>query len=188
MSASRVILMQQANGRRHSGVQDGGAGGHSQASSAHARVRLKLAALAYVGMRHGTDSRVEVLLASVSALCGAALAYYGALTGRAWSPVEDRTLHWDAMGPADVSDVSEDDVRVMSARIRLKLACVSYESTRHGADAHVEFTRAGIAELTGAAIAYCEALLGTGPGSGDGARGPRDASVVDRTLHLDDGT
>jgi hypothetical protein len=182
--------MNQANRDRHGGAGQGSsAGAHSSTTTAHARVRLKLAALAYVGTRHGSDARVELLLAAVSALCGAALAYYGSLMNRSWTSVEDRTLHWDGMAPSDMSEVSNDDVRVMSARIRLKLACVSYESTRHGADAHTEFTRHGIAELCGSAVNYCEALLGTGPGGSAGdERGPRSASVVDRTLHLDDGT
>lgn len=189
-SASKVVLMQQSGNPRdrHGGGRGDGVSGRSssQESTAHCRVRLKLAALAYVGARHGSDARAELLLSSVTALCGAALAYYGALTSRSWTRVEDRTLHWEGMASADASDMSGEEVQVLSARIRMKLACVSYESTRHGADAHAEFTRAGIAELCESAIRYCEALLGPGGGDVDGSRA-RDGSVIDRTLHLDDG-
>lgn len=188
-SSSRVVLMHPSGKRDRGGGHPGGSSDNST-STAHARVRLKLSALAYVGARHGSDARVELLLASVAALCGAALAYYGALTNQSWTRVEDRTLHWDAGSPADMSEVSDDDAKIMSSRIRLKLACVSYESTRHGADSHVEFTRAGIAELCGAAIHYCQTLLGTGAGTGSGTGSVVDAhdgNVVDRTMHLDDG-
>jgi hypothetical protein len=185
-SSSRVVLMHPSGKRdRHGGGHQDGSSSNS-ASTAHARVRLKLAALAYVGTRHGSDARAELLIAAISALCGSALAYYGSLTGKSWTRVEDRTLHWDAGSPADMSDVSDGDARVVSSRMRLKLACVSYESTRHGSDAHVEFTRAGIAELCGAAIHYCETLLGSGIGTGDAADAA-SGNVVDRTMHLDDG-
>ncbi len=189
-SASKVVLMQSGNPRdRHGGGRHGVAAGgrsSSQEMSAHYRVRLKLAALAYVGTRHGSDARAELLLASVTALCGAALSYYGALTSKSWTRVEDRTLRWEGMTSADASDMSGEEVQVLSARIRLKLACVSYESTRHGADAHTEFTRAGIAELCDSAIHYCQTLLGPGRGDADEG-GTHDGAVVDRTLHLDDG-
>lgn len=54
-----------------------------------------------------------------------------------------------------------DAAKVAHARVQLKLAALAYGSTRHGTDAHLEFTRAGLAMLCAAAVRYTEALTGT---------------------------
>jgi hypothetical protein len=46
-----------------------------------ARMRLKLAALAYVNARHGVDADVGIARAGLAVLCTAAVQYYEALTG-----------------------------------------------------------------------------------------------------------
>ena len=50
-------------------------------SAGHARLRLKLAAIAYVNGRHGADANAELSRAGLAMLAQAALEYYEALTG-----------------------------------------------------------------------------------------------------------
>jgi hypothetical protein len=65
------------------------------------------------------------------------------------------------------------------ARLKLKLAAIAYVNARHGVDADVGLSRAGLALLASAAIEYYEALTGADP-----HRRP-----VDPHLHqLDNGT
>jgi len=52
-----------------------------------------------------------------------------------------------------------DNPRIAAARVQLKLAALAYCETRHGADAGVGFTRAGLQALCAAAVRYTEALL-----------------------------
>jgi hypothetical protein len=153
-------------GRSHAGPGD---------ATAHARVNLKLAALACVNACLGPAAPPSMVLAGVAALCGAAQIYYGALTGQALEH-EDATLA--SFGSLPSSDADPREARVAMARSQLVLGAVSYVSSRHGADACIEFTRAAIGTLCTSAIRYCEALAGQPAG---------ESRVVDRTMHLDDG-
>lgn len=117
-----------------------------------------------------------MVLAGIAGLCGAAGVYYGALTGHAFEH-EDRAL--GSFGEISTADAGPGEARVAMARSQLVLGAVSYVSSRHGADACIEFTRAAIGVLCSSAIRYCEALAGRPPG---------ESRVEDRTLHLDDGT
>lgn len=58
------------------------------------------------------------------------------------------------------------------ARVKLKLAAIAYTNARHGVDADVGLSRAGLALLCATAIEYYEALTGTKP----------DARLVDPLL------
>lgn len=49
------------------------------------------------------------------------------------------------------------------ARLKLKLAAIGYVNTRHGIDADVGLSRAGLALLAQAAMEYGEALTGADP-------------------------
>ncbi len=49
------------------------------------------------------------------------------------------------------------------ARLKLKLAAIAYVNARHGVDADVGLSRAGLALLAQAAIEYYEALTGADP-------------------------
>jgi len=122
------------------------------------RVRLKLAALGYVGAQHGIDASPEVSRLSVQTLRDVAGRYYEAITGRR---------------------VAERDISNGEALGRLKLAAQAYAAARHGVDSNIEIARAGLGVLCEAAIRYCEAM--------DVAR-PKPGSVTDPTLALDDGT
>ena len=148
-----------------------GAAGHAAA----ARVHLKLAALAWANVCLGVSMPPSVTMAAVASLCRAAAAYYGALIGRSFDP-EDDTLRFGDLPPPGASPA---EVRVVMARAEFLLGAVGYVSSRHGADACIEFTRAAIGGLCNAAIGYCEALVGVPTG---------ETKVVDRTMHLDDGS
>lgn len=129
-------------------------------AAAAARVRLKLAALAYAGIRAGLDASPDLVVASLAQACACAISYYQTLGGR----VER---------PASLAPTPEAAAQLA----QLQVACVAYASARHGADACVEFARDALHILCGAAITYCQALPGV-----DG-----EARVVDATLALDRG-
>lgn len=140
-----------------------GARGDS-AAQAHARVYLKLSALAYAAAGHrSTSPDPRLAAASAATLCRTAALYYEALAGRRL-PRED--------------DGGDSDARLSSGRLQLLLAALAYDGSRHGADACVEFTRIAIGNLCMAAIRYCEVLDG---------EDPKRPPVVDRMLELDDG-
>lgn len=63
------------------------------------------------------------------------------------------------------------------ARLKLKLAAIAYVNARHGIDADVGLSRAGLALLASAAIEYYEALTGADPSK----------RPVDPHLQLDNG-
>jgi hypothetical protein len=107
------------------------------------RVHMKLCALAYVGTRHGTDACPEFTEMATAMLCGAAIGYVAALTGKSLD-VRPR------LGTREVH--------------QLELAAITYDRARHGTDSHTEFTRAAVAMLCQAAVAYVEALTGTSAG------------------------
>ncbi len=56
-------------------------GGGDSHTAGRARLRLKLAAIAYVNGRHGADANAELSRAGLALLCSAAIEYYEALTG-----------------------------------------------------------------------------------------------------------
>lgn len=109
------------------------------AATAHARVHLKLAALAYNGTRHGADACAEFCQAGAQILCAAAIGYVAALT-RQVIDVAVRTNLYEAKN--------------------LEIAAIAYCETRHGADTHQRFTTAGLGNLCQTAIAYVEKLMG----------------------------
>lgn len=141
----------------------GARGGGAAPASAAARVSLKLAALAYtnlcmgVGSGPGGGATPDLAVASAG-LCHAALRYFVALTG----------------GHLAVEVTEDGSARSAQARAMMQVAAIAYASTRHGADACIEFTRAAIGELCQAAARYGALLTGS-------------REVVDRDLHLDDG-
>ncbi len=106
-----------------------------------ARVRLKLAAFAYVNAQHGIDANISTSRVSVALLCENAIRYY-------------ETLIDGKVGTHNVQPERAD---------RLKLAATAYTTARHGADSNVEICRAGMAVLCEAAIRYCEDLTGRKP-------------------------
>ncbi len=108
-----------------------------------ARVRLKLAALAYAGVRHGIDADPNIVQHGVAMLCEAAARYYGMLIGQT---LTGRGLRLDH-----------------EACNQLRLAAIAYTSVRHGADANEESARVGLGILCQASIRYCEALVGGKP-------------------------
>lgn len=63
------------------------------------------------------------------------------------------------------------------ARLKLKLAAIAYVNARHGVDADVGMSRAGLALLAQAAMEYYEALTGADPKN----------RPVDPYLQLDNG-
>lgn len=115
-----------------------------ETDTAHARVNLKLAALAYVGTRHGADACEAFVRDGTLALCGAARAYVRALTGRELSS-------W--------AHKEQDDARRRSIH-GLEMAAIAYDKARHGSDSAVEFVRAALGMLCQAAITFCETMAG----------------------------
>lgn len=61
-------------------VRVNGSGGDSHAAG-RARVRLKLAAIAFVNARHGIDADQGLARAGLALLCSAAIEYYEAAIG-----------------------------------------------------------------------------------------------------------
>lgn len=134
-------------------------------AAAAGRVSLKLASLGYSSVRLGADASPELVTTGLVRLCTAALHYYSALGGRVSFPVPASRL-------ADPTAVEQINY--------LRLAAMSYAAARHGADACVDFARAALAELSVAAIGYCQAILRSDDSDGD-----PPPSVVDATLCLD---
>jgi hypothetical protein len=119
-------------------------------AAGHARQKLKLAAIAYVNARHGVDADVEIARAGFALLAQTALEYHEALMGT--SP---------ASRPTDPYFQFDDGIAAPEAgraRQRLKLAAIAYVSARHGIDADHGMSRAGLALLAQAGLAYYEAL------------------------------
>lgn len=148
---------------------------HHGDASARARVHLKMAALAWASACMGPGIPPMMAVAGIAWLCDAARTYYEALTGRPLPCVDD--MRW--AGEAPPPDAPEGDARLAMMRSQLALGAVSYATSRHGADACLDFTRMTIGRLCEAAIHYCEALRGAPDG---------EPPVVDRTIHMDDGT
>lgn len=105
---------------------------------AHARVQLKLAALAYADSRHGTDSNDGMVLMAVALLARASFWYVGALE------------NVDRSG----TRIPEPDGRFD----HIKLAALAYVGTRHGGDGGGGFCRDGLALLCQAAIRFVESI------------------------------
>jgi hypothetical protein len=109
-----------------------------------ARVRLKLAAIGYVNSRHGIDTDAGLTRAGRALLYTTALEYYEAVTG---ADPKKRAV--------------EPDFKIDNPR--LNIAAIAYVNARHGIDADVGLSRAGLALLCNAAIEYCEVLMGGAP-------------------------
>lgn len=123
------------------------------------RVRLKLAAIAYACSRHGIDVDIGLARAGRALLDNAAIEYYEAVTGMNLKKL-----------------LGDRDRNVENSK--LYLAAIAYMNARHGVDADVGLSRAGLALLCNASIEHCEALLG------DERPNKR---AVDPHLHLDNG-
>ena len=130
------------------------------AAAAQARVRLKLSALAYAGIRCGPDASPDLVGASLAQIAGCAVAYYQALGGQ-------------LVLPDSIMPTPEAGQRLA----QLQLAAVAYSCSRHGADACVEFSRDALHVYCNAAIAYCQALPGA----------DTEARIVDAGLTLERG-
>lgn len=129
--------------------------------SSHARVRLKLYALAYVEARHGVDASPAMCWDALVLYCQSALMYVASLEGKDPSvgvPI-DRTIH-DDRGPSASRTMVPGGDRVAQARTELKLAAMGYEAVRRGADSYTQGGHAAIAMVCQAAIRYAEALEG----------------------------
>ena len=135
--------------------------GDSQAA-AFRRVQLKLASLAYAGIRRGADAHPALVSTSLAHLCASALAYYQELGGRI--PV-----------PETIAPTPEAQVAVTGLQIR----AVAYDASRVGSDACVEFARDALADLLRAAVVYCEALPGATPDEGRARRAADDSLRLD---------
>jgi hypothetical protein len=107
---------------------------------AQRRVRLKLAALAFAGARHGADAK---------GLSGSALAFL-ALSAAEYV----RELVGDPSRPIEARSLLLDDEHVGG----LRLAAIAYVETRHGADSTTKFAESGLAMLCEHAIAYVQGL------------------------------
>lgn len=114
-------------------------------TTARARIRLKLAALAVKasGEIATKDDRrtAELERAAIGMLHDAAFTYVEALVG------PDLARDGDA-------------ARARDAMVRLELAVHTYSASRVGRDATTEFCGASVAMLCNAAIAYVEAVTG----------------------------
>jgi hypothetical protein len=107
---------------------------------AHARVSLKLAALAFGESRHGVDSG-DLCPAALLVLCQAAVKYVEELSGNVLPKRFEQRLE-----TADNRN--------------LRNAATAYASTRHGADSGQSFVSAGLARLCQSSIRYVEMLTG----------------------------
>jgi hypothetical protein len=67
------------------------------------------------------------------------------------------------MPPKVTVSQTGDSHAIGAARLRLKLAALAYTNARHGVDADVGMSRAGLALLCASAIEYYEALTGADP-------------------------
>jgi hypothetical protein len=111
-------------------------------AAGRARLRLKLAAIGYVNVRHGVDADVAQARAARTDLRGVAIEYYEAVTGiRLKRPLDH--LQFD-------NGV-------------LERAAIAYVNARHGVDADTGLARAGLALLAQAAMEYYEMITGADP-------------------------
>lgn len=110
------------------------------ADTARRRVSLKLAALAYVGTRHGVDACEAFTADAFLALALASFLYVASLTDR---PVE-MSSRWRRDSPA---------------AHRLAMSALAYEHARHGSDGTIEFVRAALAMLCQSAVAFVESCV-----------------------------
>jgi len=104
-------------------------------AAGRARQRLKLAAIGYVGSRHGVDADPDLSRAALALLCQIAHEFVESL-GTMRKKRRDREGHIEP----------------------LKLAAIAYASARHGIDADVGMSREGLALLCQGAISYVESL------------------------------
>jgi hypothetical protein len=112
-------------------------------AAGRARLKLKLAAIGYVNVRHGIDADIKVCRAGETLLCMAALEYYRAL-----------------LPSAPPINVGSGDLR---ATEQLRLGAVAYVNARHGVDGDAGLARAGMALLCSVAIEYAESRIGADP-------------------------
>jgi hypothetical protein len=113
-------------------------------AAGRARLKLKLAAIAYVNVRHGIDADARVCRAGLGLLCTAALEYYRALMP-AGTPV-------GVVGNGDLRGTEQ-----------LQLGAVAYVNARHGVDGDAGLARVGLALLCSVSIEYAESRIGADP-------------------------
>jgi hypothetical protein len=129
--------------------------------SADARVRMKIAAVAYADAAHLGDP--ELAGAGLAAMCESAIRWYWSFAGT--SQIGNRPM------------ASPESARELN---RLRLAALGYACSRHGSDACIELSRDALGALCDAAVAYCQAVLSSAepPAQGQGDR-------ADRVLRID---
>ncbi len=135
---------------------------HDTAGAAEARVSLKLAAERYNASRYGADAGGRLTAAALFTLRSRALYYYSQVN----------RIDLQKRLPADLRELHEYPL-VDQTYACLQNAAMAYSNTRGGADASLEFTRAAIADLCTAAVAYAEALLEVVVEDAAGPREPR---------------
>jgi hypothetical protein len=108
------------------------------AAAGELRFALKLAALAYFEVRVGADATIDGANLALADLCAVAIRYFACLTGQ----------HVEIAAPRGEAGIA--------ALSRLRSAAVAYASSRHGADACAELSRAALGNLCAAAIGLCE--------------------------------
>ena len=113
-------------------------------AAGRARLKLKLAAIGYVNVRHGIDADAKVCRAGLGLLCTTALEYYRALMPSG----------------AVVGIVESSDLRGTE---KLQLGAVAYVNARHGVDGDAGLARMGLALLCSVAIEYSESRIGADP-------------------------
>ena len=106
---------------------------------AQRRVRLKLAALAFAGSRHGADA-TGLSVSGLIFLAMSAAEYVRELVGD-HKAIDPRSLLLDEQHVGG-----------------LRLAAIAYVETRHGADSTTKFAESGLAMLCEHAIAYVQGL------------------------------
>jgi hypothetical protein len=129
--------------------------------SADARVRMKIAAVAYADASHLGDP--ELAGAGLAAMCEAAMRWYWSFAGSSQIGIGSRPL------------ASPESARELN---RLRLAALGYACSRHGSDACIELSRDALHALCDAAIAYCQAVL-------SGAEPATQGDHADRVLRID---
>jgi hypothetical protein len=109
------------------------------------RLKIKLAAIAYVCSLHGVDASVDRTRVGLVGLHIAAFEYYEELTG-----TDPRARPAEPLHNAKITH-------------KLALAAMAYVNARHGVDADAGLSRAGLALLCSVAIEYCESIAGADP-------------------------
>ena len=109
--------------------------GGDSLQAGQARVRLKLAAIAYVNCQIGVEASLDLATAGLELLCESAVCFWEVVTKQKFTRKID-----------------------LSAATRLRVAALGYVNSRHGVDATTDIARAGMEALCQASVRYCESL------------------------------